>query len=478
MTPLGLIVVVIIAVALLMLLLVKWKMHPVLGLFLVSIFVGLTTGQSFLGTLNLISSGFGGTLTGIGIPILAGCVIAMGMQDSGAVISMANGFIKLFRGKRMELPVSLTAYIMSIPVFGDVTMILCAPIANVLSKRTKTSMSKMAAWLSTGQFLTHGLVPPTPGILAVTFALGASLGGVIGWGILLTALGFFVSYLIFNKWTGKEYIPPREDLTVGIEEAPPNSSVKDLLIKVDNLPNFFASLTPILVPVILLTVSSIATAALPKEDPILMITNLLGDRTFSLCAGAICAILISLGRKKTVVDNAIKNSHDLVKSNTRPGFGRIISDNWIARTCTVAMIPLLVTAMGGAFGSVLKAAPALGDLGTWIANSNIPAIIVPFAVTAIIFAAVGSMTVAVMTSVGIFAPMMGLLGMSPLLLTLVIGCGSLTFNHANSSGFWVLTQMTNLDVKQGYKYMTLVNCCTGFICFGFLLVFHYLGILA
>jgi GntP family gluconate:H+ symporter len=476
MTTLSLIIVLIASVVLLVVLLVKLKMHPVLGLFLASIFVGLTTGQDLLTTLNTICNGFGSTLTFIGIPILAGCVIAMGMQDSGAVISIANGFIRLFRGKRMELPVSITAYIMSIPVFGDVTMILTAPIANVLSKRTGTSMSQMAAWLVTGQFLTHGLVPPTPGILAVTLALGASLAGVIGWGLLLTALGFFVSYLIWNKWVGKEYIPPREDFTAGIEPAPPNATVDELLIEAGNVPNFFAALSPIFMPVIILTISSVGMAVLPADSNLMPIIKLFGDRTFSLCCGAICAVLISLGRKKEVVANAIKNTPSL-KGKTI-SFGRVITDNWIERTCDVAMIPLLVTAMGGSFGTVLKSAPAINELGDWIAASNIPSIIVPFVTTAVIFAACGSMTVAVMTSVGIFGPMMDILGLSPLVLALVIGCGSLTFNHANSSGFWVLTQFCNLDVKQGYKYMTFINVFTGFVCFGFLLIFYYLGILA
>ena len=156
MTPLSLLIILVLAVVVLVLLLVKFKMHPVLGLFLTAILVGITTNQGLYNTLSTICAGFGGTLTSIGIPILAGCIIAMGMQDTGAVIAIANGFLKLFRGKRMELSVALTAYIMSIPVFGDVTMILCAPIANVLAKRTKTSMSTMAAWLVTGQFLTHG----------------------------------------------------------------------------------------------------------------------------------------------------------------------------------------------------------------------------------------------------------------------------------------------------------------------------------
>ena len=181
MSATGFLILLIVTIALLMVLIMKVKLHPTFALFTSALFMGLvlghfeTEGFSFTEVLNLITSGFGSTLGSMGIPIMLGAILAMGVQDTGAAKSIANFFIKLFRGKNLELAPSLTAYIVSIPVFGDITTILTSNIANVLSKRKHISMGKMAAFTQTGLNLTHAMVPPTPGILAVSILLGADL---------------------------------------------------------------------------------------------------------------------------------------------------------------------------------------------------------------------------------------------------------------------------------------------------------------
>ena len=186
MSATGFLILLIVTIALLMVLIMKVKLHPTFALFASALFMGVVLGRfepegfSFTEVLSLITSGFGGTLGSMGIPIMLGAILAMGVQDTGAAKAIANFFIKLFRGKNLELAPALTAYIVSIPVFGDITTILTSNIANVLSKRKHISMGKMAAFTQTGLNLTHAMVPPTPGILAVSILLGADLGLVIG----------------------------------------------------------------------------------------------------------------------------------------------------------------------------------------------------------------------------------------------------------------------------------------------------------
>ena len=113
---------------------------------------------------------------------------------------------------------------MSIPVFGDITMVLTAPIASMLSKRKHISMSTMASFTGLGLFLTHGLVPPTPGILAIALMFGSDLGMTIVWGLVISFVGFFGTYFLLRKWTVKEWItmklaPGREDQVTGKRRA-------------------------------------------------------------------------------------------------------------------------------------------------------------------------------------------------------------------------------------------------------------------
>lgn len=141
MSAIGFLVLLVIAIIALMLLMTKVKLNPVMSLFVVALGFGVTLGifgtegYSFMETLTLITTGFGNTLGSLGMPIILGAVLAMGVQDTGAAKSIANFFIRLFRGKNLELAPSLTAYVVSIPVFGDITTILCSNIANVLGKR-------------------------------------------------------------------------------------------------------------------------------------------------------------------------------------------------------------------------------------------------------------------------------------------------------------------------------------------------------
>ena len=207
---------IIVSIAVLVFLIVKLNVHPVISLFVGGMLCGSILGNSPLTTITTIANGFGSTLGSIGMTIIFGSIIACSIRDSGAAKSMVNFFIKLFRGKNMELAPSLTAFIMSIPVFGDITMVLTATIASMLSKRKHISMSTMASFTGLGLFLTHALVPPTPGILAIAIMFEADLGLTIMWGIVVSLFGFFIPYFLMRKWTEKEWIEPNPEFVRGM----------------------------------------------------------------------------------------------------------------------------------------------------------------------------------------------------------------------------------------------------------------------
>lgn len=451
MTPFIFMIMLFAAVVLLMVMILKLKIHPVIALFVVSLGVGVLLGNSVVSTVDLINKGFGGTLTGIGLTIIMGSILAIGIQDTGAATAISNFFIRLFHGKRLEFAPSLTAFIVSIPVFGDITMVLTAPIASILSHRRKISMSSMASFTGLGLFLTHGLVPPTPGILAIALMFKADLGAVIGWGIVISIVAFFATWLVMHKWIEKEYIEPRADFIENVEAAKGDMTVADLLIKEDNIPAFIPSTLPLLMPVILISLASFAKLGLDAKSPVLAVVNVLGDKVIALTVGVICAILLVYGRKSKVVALA----HAQEKMGGNPSTVELTLGNWVTRGLKVALLPLLITAMGGAFGGILKAAPVVKELGTIIASIQILPVIIPFLIAAVLMTAVGSMTMAGLTAAAVVEPMMPMLGISPVLAVLAIGAGTMTVNHMNNSGFWVMSQFFNLDTRQSLKYVTL-----------------------
>lgn len=473
MSAIGFLVLLVLAIVALMLLMTKAKLHPVMSLFVVALAFGLilglfgTEGYTFMGTLNMITSGFGSTLGSLGMPIILGAVLAMGVQDTGAAKSIANFFIRLFRGKNLELAPSLTAYVVSIPVFGDITTILCSNIANVLGKRKHISMSTMASFTQTGLNLTHAMVPPTPGILAVSVALAADLGMVISWGIAITVVTFFLTWLLLKRWTEKEWIAAVPEVTAEISETN-SDKVEDLLILDKDLPGVFASFLTILIPVILIAGGSFVGMMIPDSTPddalVRTLVTICSDKVVALSMGVIYTMFLAMAHK----DSVRKSNKDATGSDPE-SFREVILNSWIGRGLNVALIALLVTAMGGGFSQVIKSFPNINDLALLIQNSGVPGLLVPFLVGVIMMTAVGSMTTAGITAVGVVQPMMDLLGLEPVSTALAIGAGTLIFNHVTNSGFWVVSKFFNLDLKQGLKYITIPDAVAGVI--GFILVF-------
>lgn len=461
----------VIAVALLIFMIVKLKIHPVLTLFICGGVAGTIYGFGLIETTTLITEGFGSTLGSIGCTIIFGSIIACGIRDSDSVKSMVNFFIRLFRGKNPELMTALPGFIMSIPVFGDITMVLLAPIAAMIGKRDRKSMSSMMAFTGLATDLTHSIVPPTPGILAVTLLLGADLGMTIVWGIIVSFVAFILCYLLFRKQVAKEYIPPREDYVLGVEECD-TGNYKDLLINEPGLPSVLSACSPILIPVILIGAASFTSMYLAEGNIIRTFLNIVGNRNIALFIGVLITFLIGLVHKDHVIANYRKYTKDEESS-----FSNIVLNKWVVEALNVALLPLMITAMGGGFSNVIKNYPNIEELGTLIAGTGLPTVLIPFLIGAVMMVAVGSRTTAGMTAAAVVSPMLLTLNLSPLAAVLLCGAGTMIGSHVNDSGFWVVTQLFNMDTKQGLKYKTVMGTVCGVIIFVMLAAINSVGLL-
>ena len=462
----------ILSVGLLIFMIVKLKIHPVLTLFVCGLVAGVLYGFGLEGTATLIAEGFGSTLGSIGCTIIFGSVIACGIRDSDSVKSMVNFFIRIFRGKNPELMTALPGFIMSIPVFGDITMVLLAPIANMIAKRDRKSMSSMTAFTALATDLTHSIVPPTPGILAVTLLLEADLGMTIFWGIVLSFAGFILTYLLMRKWVAKEYIAPREDYVEGIE-ACDSGNYEDLLIKDPGLPAIFTACASILVPVILIAAASFTEMYLPEGNLIRSVFETVGDRNVALFIGVLITFLTGIIHKDRVVKNYQKFTGDQTDT-----LKDIVLNKWMDEALKVALLPLMITAMGGGFSAVIRNYPDINRLGNVIAGSGLPTVLIPFLIGSVMLIAVGSRTTAGMTAAAIVSPMLTTLGISPLTAVLLIGSGTMVGSHVNDSGFWVVTQLFHLDTRQGLKYKSFTGAICGVIILVLITILSKGGLLA
>lgn len=378
----GFLAVIAVSIILLLVLMIKVDLHPILSLFVVAFFAGLVLNMGIAGTLEQINAGFGSTLQDIALAIILGSTIAMAIQDTGAAKSISNFFIKLLRGKNLELAPALTGFLISIPIFSDISMILTAPIANVIAKRKKMSMSTVTAYTQLGLNLTHAMVPPTPGILAVTLLLGANLGMMILWSTVVAFAAFIITWLFTKRWTQREYIPPRPDMSEGIEVAK-SDSIEELIVHEEGLPNAFVALLPILIPVALMSIGSIIQLNTAEGSAVYRFAGIISDKVIALSLGAIANMVIGYIYKKNILKANREIHHDEDCS-----IRHIILNKWVARGVAASLLPLLITGMGGAFSSIIKTAPQIqllkDALGGVMANGTVMAVLIPWLIGVII----------------------------------------------------------------------------------------------
>ena len=476
MSPLQFIIMLIFAIIILTILTLKFKIHPVMVLFLTATFCGISSGKTLVETFESITKYFGSTLGAIGIMIIFGAIIASGINDTGAATSMVNFFIRKFKGKCLELAPALAGFIMSIPVFGDIAIILNAPISAILAKRKKLGMQQVAPFVNLGLTLTHGLVPPTPGILAVSILLGADIGNVIIIGLICSIISFAVCYLSLRPIYAKgEHIKPLEQYTEGIDEVEDINNVEALIIHEENAPNSLASFVPLLLPAVMIAIGSVGKLFTVEGTPAFNFFNTFGNTILALFLGIISVGILVFKRKAKVIDKANMDSGSNLLNSDSTWF-EIVMNNWVERALKIAIGALLITAMGGAMGGILRENEAIKTIGESIAQSNFPPIFVPFIMAAILMTVCGSMTTAAMTAAGLMAGLMSALSLNPVVTTLAIGAGSMVGWHVNNSGFWIFTSLYGFNTKQGLKYFTTTNAMGGIVAFIVLVALHFVGI--
>ncbi len=438
MTGLPLIIAFVVAVILMIVAISKFKVHPFLSIMGVSLLLALVAGLPLTGIADVIGAGFSGTFSSIGIVIILGAFVGSVLESTGAALKLADMVIKLVGKKNPELAIELMGWVVSIPVFCDSGFVILDPIRRALVRRTGVSSVAMTVALSTGLYISHVFIPPTPGPIAAanTLGIGDSLLLVMGLGLLCSIFPL-VAGLIYAKFIGKR-VKSSDETTDNGEVA---KTYEELVAEYGKLPSGINALAPLLVPILFMALGTVASMA-GMTGGFADLLTFLGKPVIALTAGTILAIvqLATAGK----MDKFYSLTNDTLK--------------------TVGPI-LFVTAAGGVLGKVISSttmvsyitenAPALMSMGIFF----------PFLLAAILKTAQGSSTVAITTTAGIVAPMMAQLGLATpvmaALTVMAIGAGAMTVSHANDSYFWVVTNFGNMTPQQGYKTQTLLTLVMG-----------------
>lgn len=433
-----------ITITILLVILIKFKVSPAVGLFVSAILMAVLCQLSMGDLLGYISSGFGNTMASLGIVILFGGIFGEMLGASGATEEMAKGLLRKFGRKNDLLALNLAGFIVAIPVYFASGYIMLSPLINSLQKLTKKKSSSYAAALFVGLLLTHCIVAPTPGPVAVAMQIGADLGWFIVYGIIVALpASLLCGWQYGNIINSKQSAAEKEAYQKEVKELINND---EILQPDPEKPSAMVAFGLILFPIVLIIAGSIAAVVLPKESILYIVLMFLGNNNIALF---LAMMLSAAVLKKYIVKNTNMTIMKFIDTSSDK-LGNI----------------LMVIGTGGCFGLILQKSGLGQALVDLLSSWNLPIVFLAFLLAMIIRAAVGSATVAMLTSVSIVGPAAVSLGYSPVIIGLAICCGTVGLTLPTDAAFWLPAKYNDLEVNEAFAattYSTTLASIVGFI---------------
>jgi GntP family gluconate:H+ symporter len=424
----------------LIVLIAKVKMNPFVALIIGAVFMGLISGMPFADIVKSYQEGVASVLGFIAIVLGLGTMLGKLMAESGGAERVAKTLIRIFGEKNVHWAMMVVAVICGIPVFIQVGIVLLFPLVFVIAKHTGTSLVKIGISLVAGLAVVHSLIPPHPAAMLAVGIFNADIGKTIFLALIVSVPAAAIAGPLYGSWISKRIkSQASSDLMEQFTE-----------VKERELPGFGITLFTILLPVILMLLATVVDLMLPAENTFRQVVDFIGSPIIALLL-ALLFSLYSFGYARGF------SSKELLK----------FTNDCLA---PVASIILLIGA-GGGFNKILTASGVGDAIASFASAAHLSPLVLAFVIAGLIRAAVGSATVAMTTAAGIVAPIAATMpGVSPELLVLAVGAGSIILSHVNDSGFWIVKEYLNLSVPETLKTWTVMETILGFTAFGIVML--------
>ena len=430
-------------IALLLLLVIKAKLHAFVALLVVSVVVAAIAGISPTEIPGLLEDGMGDTLGEIAIIVALGAMLGRMIQESGASDVLSGRLLAAFGERRAPLAVGLTALIFGIPVFFDVGFIILLPLIYSVAQRSGRSVISVALPAVGGLAIMHAVLPPHPGPVAAAGLLGANLGWVTIMGLVCGLPAWFVGAYLFGTRIGDRLGTPVPTALLG--EAREQAGTRGASgggVTTPAPPSLRMTVGVILLPVLLIMLNTFAGIVLP-EGAVREVLEFIGAPVIALTAATLLSFWV-LG--------------------LRGGFsGERVEKAASASLGPVALV-LLVTGAGGVFGAVLEATGAGQALADLLGGTSLPVVVLAFLIATALRVALGSKTVAIVTTAPIVAPLVQEMGLSQpevALVVVAVAAGGTVLSHVNDSGFWLFNRYMDIDIRTTLTSWTLMETFMG-----------------
>jgi GntP family gluconate:H+ symporter len=385
-----------------------------------------------------VATDFGVIAGRIGLVIAFAAVIGEALLKSGAAMSIVRRIADLVGEPRAHISMWTAGYVLAIPVFFDTVFYLLVPLAKAMHTRTGQRYAVYVMAICAGGAASHVFVPPTPGPLAAAATLQVDLGLMIVMGLVVAAPGSLAA-VAYALWLDRRWRPASLDLQAIAAEAIADGPV-------ERVPPFTLSILPIALPVVLIAART-ASAAISPGSTFNAWTSMVGDPNFALLLSAVIALWIWARYRSLTLREVMASNEDALAS---------------------AGVIILITAAGGAYGSMLSKAGAGASLAGVANDLGLPVLWLAYLLAALLKIAQGSSTVAIITSAGVLQSIYAVGGPGlphPVYAALACGGGSLVISWMNDSGFWVVSRMGGFSERETLAVWTVTAAIAGTVGF-------------
>ena len=422
------IVILIASIFLLLVLISGVKLNAFLSLIIASFFVGITKGMPFPELLNSLQQGIGSTLGSLIMIIALGVILGNILSDSGAAQRISAVMIKTVGIKHIKWAMLITGFAVGISMFYNAGFVILIPMVFAVAKSTKQPIIYLGIAMASALSVTHGFLPPHPGPTAIAVIFKADIGKTLLYGLLIAIPTLLIAGIIFPEFIKK------------ITANPPKGLFESKTFTDNEMPSFGISLLTALIPVILMAMATTSELTLAEDSSLRYMLGFIGNPTTSMLLAVVFAIVfLGINRGRKVQDIMDKSSLAL----------------------SSATMIIMIIAAGGAFKQVLIDSGIGTDLAVFFETSTLSPLVLGWLVATIIRIALGSATVAGLTAAGIVQPLVVSSGISPELMVLSIGAGSLMCSHVNDTGFWMFKEYFGISISDTFKTWTVMETIIG-----------------
>ena len=420
--------IVIFGIFLLFLLIAKFKLNAFIAFIIVSLVVGVAEGMEFLKVLDSIEEGIGKTLGSLIMILGFGAMLGKLVADSGAAQRITTKLVDKFGKKNIQWAVVLTGFIVGIPMFYTVGFVILIPLVFTVAATTGLPLIYVGLPMLASLSVTHGYLPPHPAPTGIAVMFNADIGKTLLYGIVVAIPAIVIAGPLFSR------------TIKNIKATPLKEFVNPKVLKDDEMPSTATSILTALLPVILIGIASLVDVLLPEGSIIAKITSIIGNPVIAMLLSVLVAVY-TLGLKRGRTMKEVMDS--------------------VSRAVAGITMVLLIIAGAGGLKEVLIDSGVSEYIGDLLKGSTISPLILAWLFATVIRVCVGSATVAGLTAAGIALPLLSSSGVSPELMVLAIGSGSLMLSHVNDGGFWLYKEYFNLSVKDTLRTWTVMETTVG-----------------